>query len=182
MGVELIERVTEATDLDLVKAHRAGDAAAFEALYRRYRDRLFLYARSRTRDDGAAEDLVNETFLRAVRGASGSGSLASFLFTVLRRLTIDRARSEEAQRRRERSVRLRWVEASAPEVDPAAVEELNQALRTLPPDQLEAVVLHIYGDLSFGEAAEVVGVPAKTMMSRYAYALDKLSAILKGSP
>jgi RNA polymerase sigma factor (sigma-70 family) len=180
--VELIDRVTDPTDSDLLKAHRAGDAAAFEALYRRYRDRLFLYARSRTRDDGAAEDLVHETFLRAARAASESVSIAAFLFTVLRRLTIDRARSEEAQRRREQSVRLQWVEASTPQVDPAAVEELNRALRALPPDQLEAVVLHIYGDLSFGDAAEIVGVPAKTMMSRYAYALDKLSAILRESP
>jgi len=182
MGVELIDRVTELTDSDLLKAHRAGDAAAFEALYRRYRDRLFLYARSRTRDDGVAEDLVNETFLRAVRAGSGSGSIAPFLFTVLRRLTIDRARSEEAQRRREESLRLQWVEASTPQADASAVEELNRALRTLPPDQLEAVVLHVYGALPFAEAAEVVGVPAKTMMSRYAYALDKLSALLKGSP
>ena len=182
MGVELISQVTEPTDADLLRAHRGGDAAAFEALYRRYRDRLFLYARSRTRDDAAAEDLVNETFLRASRATPQAGSLAPFLFTVLRRLTVDRTRSEEARGRRERDLRVRWVEASTPGPDPAAVEELNRALRTLPPDQLEAVVLHVYGDLTFGEAAEVVGVPAKTMMSRYAYALDKLSAVMKGSP
>jgi RNA polymerase sigma-70 factor (ECF subfamily) len=182
MGVELIDRVTEPSDADLLKAHRGGDAASFDAFYRRYRDRLFLYARSRTRDDGAAEDLVNETFLRAAQSAAGSGSLASFLFTVLRRLSIDRARSEEALRRREQSLRTQWVEAAAPGVDPDALEELNQALRTLPSEQLEAVVLHVYGDLTFAEAAEVVGVPPKTMMSRYAYALDRLAGIMKGPP
>jgi len=176
--------VTEPTDAELLLAHRAGDEAAFNALYRRHRDRLFLYARSRTRDDAAAEDLVHEAFLRAAQSwtsEKGAGSVASFLFTVLHRLTIDRARSEEARRRTQQGLRERWIEAAEPGIDPLAIDELNRALRALPPEQMEAVVLHIYGGLTFVEAAEVVGIPAKTMMSRYAYALDRLSELMKGS-
>ena len=51
MGVERVDGVTEPTDADLIKAHRDRDAASFDALHSRYRDRLFLYARSRIRDD-----------------------------------------------------------------------------------------------------------------------------------
>lgn len=172
----------EATDGDLLRSYRRGSEDAFHVLYRRHRDRLFLYARSLTRDDAAAEDLVHETFLRLVRSGESRAALGPYLYTVLRRLSIDRARSDGALRRRERAVARDWIEAADPGPDPAGVEALNFALPQLPPEQLEVVVLHVYGGLTFQEVAEAVDVPAKTVMSRYEYALARLAILLGGRP
>jgi len=168
------------SDLDLLKAYRAGSAPAFEALYLRKRGPLYLYARALVRDDGAAEDLVHETFLRLVRTESlpATADLTSFLSTILRRLVLDRARSEGASRRREREVRERWVRAVDPAVDPALLGALNAALPLLPPEQLEVILLHVYSGLTFQSVADVVGAPLKTVISRYGYARRKLAEML----
>jgi len=176
----------EATDRDLLGAYRAGRPGAFDALYARHRDPLYLHARALTRDDAWAEDAVHETFLRLVQAGdprlAGSGSLSPFLHTTLRRIVIDRHRSRTAAVRREQAVGERWIRPSDPAADPAQVAELDAALRRLPPEQLEAVLLHIYGGMTFQEVADAVDAPLKTIISRYGYALDKLAHMLGGEP
>jgi RNA polymerase sigma-70 factor (ECF subfamily) len=56
---------------------------------------------------------------------------------------------------------------------------LEQALRTLPPEQRELVALKIEGDLTFGEIAVVLGISPNTAASRYRYALEKLRLALQ---
>jgi RNA polymerase sigma-70 factor, ECF subfamily len=69
------------TDLELFSRFRAGRADAFTTLYGRHRDALYHHARALVRDDGLAEDLVNEAFLRLVEAgdARSGGSLGPFL-------------------------------------------------------------------------------------------------------
>lgn len=174
------------TDRDLLGRYRAGDQDAFAALYARHKDALYHHARILVRDDGAAEDLVNETFLKLIRcgdaPASESPTLAPFLHTVLRRLAVDRLRALAASRERERALSRAWVRPSEPDADPFRVQELNEALNRLPPEQFETLLLHVYGGLSFQEVADTLGIPLNTAMSRYRYALKKLAESLGGGP
>lgn len=175
-----------ASDAELLSAFRGGSQRSFDLLYDRYKNALFLHARAVTRDDAVAEDLVHDTFLKLSESGDGAlpatGTLAPFLHRVLRNLAIDRLRSETAARRREEVAALRWVRAVQPQPDASWVEKLNRSLAALPPEQLEILILHVYGGLTFQEAADATGVPIKTALSRYRYALQKLAQKLGESP
>jgi len=180
------EPCLEPSDADLLQAYRAGSPAAFETLYLRYRDSLYLYGRALLRDDGLAEDLVNETFLRllgAKEGEHRAGSaLGPLLHVILRRLAIDCRRSQTAARQREQSVSRAWLHSKATSgIAPALAEELNRALPRLPAEQLEVVILHTYVGMTFQDVAGTVDAPLSTILSRYSYALKKLAELMKGS-
>ncbi len=174
-----------ASDRDLLVAYREGRGGAFESLYARHKNALWLHARTLLRDDALAEDLVHETFMRLVRAGdaamAASGSLGPFLHTALRRLAIDRIRSDTASKRREEAVGGAWIRPLGPSVDPAEVADLDRALRRLPADQMESVLLHVYAGMTFQEVADAVEAPLKTVISRYGAALKKLADMLGGS-
>lgn len=174
----------ETEDGVLLREYRSGSAAAFEHLHSRYRNTLYLHARSIARDDAIAEELVNETFLRLAQKGEAerleAGSLGPFLHTILGRLAIDHLRSEKSRRRREAKASTPWLRAASPSQDQERVTEINRAMASLPPEQAEVVVLHIYSEMSFREIGDAVGIPPDTAASRYRYALKKLSELLGG--
>jgi RNA polymerase sigma-70 factor (ECF subfamily) len=65
-----------------------------------------------------------------------------------------------------------WYEP--PNRDYAAELNLRRALQALPEDQRQVVVLHVWGELTLSQVAEVIGISANTAASRYRYALTKL--------
>lgn len=123
--------------------------------------------------DAEAQDLVQETIERALsrRETFRPGSrLDSWVFTLMKRIAIDKARSDN------RWARVVTVdeEGSARQADPGQADEAlrvdgmatRQAIMDLPPDQREAVALVLIEGLSYADAAEVLGVPAGTLTSR----------------
>lgn len=140
------------------------------------------YAWALVRDADAADDLVQDCLERALsrwwlrpRGAD----LAPWLFTILRNLHIDRHR---AGARRGPHVAL--DEASEPDV--AAEQENGLALRDalaaldrLPEDQKSLLLLVGVEDLSYEEAARVLGVPVGTVMSRLSRGRARLRSLLE---
>jgi len=171
-----------AADAALLARYHAGDAAAFDELYARHKDALYHHARALTRDDGLAEDLLNESFLELARqgdaARSASSSLAPFLHTVLRRRAADRRRSDQSTRRREAGFSQQWVRERSDGVDPSQLADLNRALGLLPTEQAEAVVLHAYAGLTFQEAADVLDASINTVASRYRAALKRLAELM----
>ena len=89
-------------DEQLLAAYRAGDVAAFEALLARYEKPIWSYLRRFVRHDEAAEDLLQEVFLRVVRDAQdaaapgwkGQAKFSTWLYTIARNLCVDRSRRE----------------------------------------------------------------------------------------
>jgi RNA polymerase sigma-70 factor (ECF subfamily) len=132
---------------------------------------LFAAAYRMTGNAHDAEDLVQETFLRAHRALDGfeAGSNArAWLLTILRRVRTDAFRRRQ---RRPRTVELvpdSTDVAVAPAQDALAsgYEELERALAALPENFRTAVVLRDLQELSYAEIAEAVGVPVGTVMSR----------------
>ena len=134
---------------------------------------LLRYARTIVRDDQMAEDLVQETLLRALQRADsfrGEASLATWLHRILHNLAVDlfRRNREDATEDIEREVEARWRDDSYT-VDAAVVveraetrEELEDALVRLPVIYRTAVVLHDAEGMTVAEIAEVqaVGLPA----------------------
>ncbi|SNS93844.1 RNA polymerase sigma-70 factor, ECF subfamily [[Luteovulum] sphaeroides subsp. megalophilum] len=142
------------------------------------------YARSLTRDEAEAEDLVQEALLRAhERRASfrrGKG-LRVWLMSILHNLFIDALRSRRARERREAAA-MEAAPLSHPASQESAVRlaQIREAFAHLPEEQRSALHLVAIEGLSYAEAAEVLGVPQGTLMSRIGRARAALRAFENG--
>jgi RNA polymerase sigma-70 factor (ECF subfamily) len=148
---------------DLALARRAGrDPAAFAQLYDRHVGRIYRYHLARTGDEQDAQDLTSQTFLAALEGIGsfrGSSTFLGWLFGIASHKVA------EHYRRRRDSVPL---ESAGDLRDPQALPEevawqrgrmaaISRALRTIPPDRAEALVLRIFAGMSSAEAGQVMG-------------------------
>jgi RNA polymerase sigma-70 factor (ECF subfamily) len=137
---------------------------------------LLLFARGWVSGHADAEDVVQEAFVRFWRSRSRASDPAAYLYACVKRSALEWLRAGARRSRRE--------EASArAEAEPLFEDVLEQqerrvaveaALANLPEKQREVLVMRIWGDLSFPQIAEALGVPTETAASRYRYALAKL--------
>jgi RNA polymerase sigma-70 factor, ECF subfamily len=174
----------EPDDSALVAAVAAGDIAALDVLYRRYRPLAFAVACNLLRDRAAAEDVVHDAFLSVWRAASSfqprRGSPRAWLVTIVRNAAIDALRARELARRPcTTSERLQahaqvdediyWTVATA-----AEARRLSPALKTLPAEQRFAIELAFFAGLTHEQIAEVTGVPLGTVKGRVRLGLRRL--------
>jgi len=145
------------------------------ALYEQHGRALLAYACALLRDPSAAEDVLHQVFLNVLRGrAAIDGEPLRYLFRAVRNTALNHIRGQS------REVELNdalWLES--PDGSQETALALQSALRALPDEQREVVVLKIWGQFTFEEAAAIIGVPANTAASRYRYALEKLKGIWK---
>jgi RNA polymerase sigma-70 factor (ECF subfamily) len=158
-----------------------GDPATFQALHDAHAAALRGYAMGLTRDPARADDIVQETLLRAWRSSVGDGSPAAvraWLFTVARHLAVDEYRS--ARHRREVVADVLPEVAVADRTD-AVFEsmEIVAALRGISAEHREVIVKAYYGRLTIGELAADLGIPAGTVKSRLHYGLRALRLALQ---
>ena len=174
-------------EVRLVVRLKAGDPAAFEAIYEAYRPRLFgfLVRLSRRRD--LAEDLLEETWLRLVtRSATlaDDARLGPWLFTVARNLYFSwrRSRAVDASRTSELDPAWPAPEGGDSPFESAARAELERrveaALACLPLRDRELLLLVGVEGLTPSEAAAVCGVPTVTLRARLHRAREKLAAAM----
>ena len=176
-------------DDDLVQRAGRGEAVAIRALVARKLPRVLALARRMLGDDGEAEDVAQETFIRVWRNAArwrpGAARFDTWLHRVTLNLCYDRLR-----RRRERPMA---EPPDTPDPGPAPDRGLlvsetgarvRAALQALPPRQREAIVLCHYQELGNIEAAAVMAVSVEaleSLLSRGRRALKSALADLAGS-
>ena len=157
---------------------------AFEAEALPHLRSLYGTAYRMTRNAADAEDLVQETFLRAYRAFDGftpGTNIRAWLYTILHRARTD------AFRKAGRSPRTVELEGEGPAVPPpqdalaSGGEELQRALDALPDVFREAVVLRDVEDFSYDEIARILEVPIGTVMSRIHRGRAQLRKILGGA-
>ena len=148
------------------------DTTAIEMLYGQHSPALLLFALALTGERSRAQDAVHQVFLKLLqRGGLGRVHDAkAYLFACVRNAILNDARS------RERDVPLDREAAwfAPPNRDYAAELNLRRALNALSDDQRQVTVLHIWGELTFSQIAEVLGISPNTAASRYRYALARL--------
>jgi RNA polymerase sigma-70 factor, ECF subfamily len=177
----------EPSDEELMRQFRAGDGGAFPVLVQRHRARVFAFVLRLTQDRARAEDVLQETWLRVVRGASAWQPTARFttwVYTIARNACVDGARRE--QHRAAESLSEEPPDAGAPWSNPergAGATELRrfleQAIAALPVEQREVFLLRELAGVPFAEIARVTGAPEPTVKSRMRYALEALRAHLR---
>lgn len=169
-GTEMARPVRSDVDIDrdrrLVVAYQHGDRAAFDELYQRYHDRLLRYCQSRVRDHHVAEELTQETFLRALEALprfTGDRRFYPWLTVIAGRLCIDH------HRRNGRVDPSPTVDTGAVEPDHDAVfvavdhAHLRQAIHRLAPRHREVLALREERRWSYQRIADHLQVPNSTV-------------------
>lgn len=137
------------------------------------------YARALTRNAETADDLVQDTLVRALRSEHlfHGGEIRSWLFTILTNLNRNRLRSLAR-----RPIAKSLTDEDAPDLagPEAGYRDIERALALLVDEQRHALLLVVLEGLSYREVAEVQAVPIGTVMSRLARARAQIKAYLDG--
>lgn len=171
------------TDEELVDRARTGDERAFAAIVDRHEQRVAATVIGMLGPGDEADEVGQEVFIRLYRSLHryrGDATLATYLTRIAVNLSLTALKK-----------RKRWFERFTPfasGLEPAEPGEgvldrlergqrtgrVRRALDALPPDQRAVVVLRWLDDLSTREAAEALGIPEGTVMSRLSRAMNRL--------
>lgn len=188
----------DATDEALMIRFQRGDKAAFAALVRRHQTPLYNFSLRHLRAQAAAEDVVQDAFVRVVQKAADFKHEARFttwLYTIARNLCIDHLRKQVHRKHPSLdqakagegdgegpTLGEQTADARASVERDATGSELKKriakAVETLPEEQREVFLMREVANLPFKEIAEVTGVPENTVKSRMRYALERLQQAL----
>jgi RNA polymerase sigma factor (sigma-70 family) len=171
------------SDEALLAGLGTGNPDAAAAFVRRFQARVYGLALTMLHDRDLAEDVAQETFVRAWRHASTydarRGRVASWLLTIARNVAIDRARLRPASPVDPQVIATELDLAQHDDVpDVAERERVREALVGLPDDQRRALVLATFAGRTAREIAELDRVPLGTVKTRIRAAMLKLRTTL----
>lgn len=152
------ELITQAAQ-DNVQTHQA-----FAELYRRHVDRVYRYLMAKTGNVQDAQDLTSQTFVAALEGINtyrGDASFAAWVLGIAQRKTADHYRRHYAQGLPIALDDVEQFAQTSPTPDDIVshhmqTERMLSAVRALAPERTEALTLHIFGELSVAEVAQVM--------------------------
>src|SRR3954451_8644347 len=176
-------------DAALLQRVDTGDEAAIEALYERYGGSCYRLARRILDDAQLAVNVVQQVYMALWRGSGYDprrGAVSTWLLSVTHHKAVDVVRREGNRRKRQASEQaLLNVAASGPGPEDEAwsrlrAERTRAALRELPAEQREVLLLAYYGGYTQREIADLTGLPLGTVKSRTLAAMRKLREPLSG--
>lgn len=174
-------------DGDVVRRARDGDHDAFGLIVETYRDRLFGLAIGILRDRSAAEDVVQEAFIKAYKNLKGFRGDSS-IYTWLYRIAVNTAHNHLRRASRRTEIDFEDVapiieaRGQNPAESTANAElgvAIDGAIQDLPPRQREVFMLHYFERMTHREIAEVLGVTEGAIKANYFHAVQKLKGALK---
>ena len=176
-----MQNYTQCTDDQLVRAFVSGDNTAFDNLLYRYQDRVLSYILRLVKDEDVANDLFQETFVKAIMTIKqgryqSDGKFGAWITRIAHNHIIDHFRQEKA---------LATISADNEDVDVLNRKELSEGMliynqtlsdvrrlvEMLPKEQRQVLMMRYYDNMSFKEIAELTGVSINTALGRMRYAL-----------
>jgi len=170
-------------DEDLISLVETGDAEAFATLYDRHSRAAFSLAYRMMGERQAAEDLAQDAFLKAWRGAGSyraeRGSVRTWILSIVHNRGIDQLRSHASRRRTQDK-----IEATTPLSQPSEAfaetwrnsqrDQVREAMGTLPSQQLKILELAYFSGYTHVEISELLGLPLGTVKGRMRLGLKKI--------
>jgi RNA polymerase sigma-70 factor (ECF subfamily) len=176
-----VQTVARADDNVLVHRSQAGDRQAFAVLVERYWDRLYRWMCHMTHDCHAAEDIAQETFLKALKGLAffrQGGSFQAWLFRIAHNVFVNQERSN----RRRQDFPDDWPSGVQSPADQAMSKEnlqlLARAVGRLPADFRAPFLLRVEMDMTFEVIGDVLDITPETARWRVFKARQKLMDVL----
>lgn len=177
---------------------RAGDGVSlsWRGWLKENGPRLLLFARNQTRTIEDAEDVLQDALVKLAGKIDdgsfdgGQESWKPYLYTAIRRLSIDLGRKNDRRSKREEKSEADrrsqsgelcdpWFESDSSQDETRALLEVN--LKKLPQKFSEVIIMKIWGERTFAEIGEILGVSLNTVASRYRYGLERLRKSLSSS-
>jgi len=176
-----VDTRAETSDEHLMLEYQQGDQAAFESLYRRYKDVLYRYFLKHCSDRQQSEELYQEVWIKLINSAArykpkANNTLVDFYRKAKPSKVVEFEEAEITEEFTNHPTSL-----ALPEDEFTLKQKTNlfiQALEELPADQKEAAILHFEQDMSVQEIAKITKVKAETAKSRLRYAKNKLKAAI----
>ena len=158
-----------------------------------YGPKMLLFARQQTRSQQDAEDVLQDAIVKLVEKirndefVGGPEAWQPYLYTTIRRLAIDLSRRDDRRKRREDTVGVEtgeehqeafhpWFESESS--DDETRVQLEDKLKELPEKFSEVIIMKIWGERTFAEIGEILGISQNTAASRYRYGLEALKKSL----
>ncbi len=184
-------KIQNLTDEQLVKAYSQGDNKAFDTLLKRHQDRIFNYILRIVKNEDTANDIFQETFVKAIltikQGRyTENGKFPAWITRIAHNLIIDSYRQEKSENVQSADVedidmlnRKELCEITIE--DKIIIEQITSDVKSLiqelPELQREVLTMRYYQNLSFKEIAELTGVSINTALGRMRYAILNLRRI-----
>ena len=186
-----MEKLKQMTDDMLVTLYLEGNNSAFDILLNRHQDRLFNYIFFLVRSREVAEDIFQETFVKAITTLQqgryqNDGKFAAWITRIAHNLVIDQfriERNENAISNDETEFDLlndaKFAEGTIENkmVNEQILKDVRALIDELPDCQREVVFMRYYQDLSFKEIADMTGVSINTALGRMRYAVLNMRRI-----
>lgn len=188
-----MKTTTSLTDQQLIKLFVNGDAAAFEDLIKRHKDRIFTAIMMMVKERAVAEDIFQEVFIKIIDTMRGGtyaeeGKFLPWALRIAHNLCVDHFRKAKRN-----SIVLNKSEehdmfdtmdlleegAEGKIIRSQGYEMLRRLLDTLPQEQREVIVLRHYANLSFKEIAEKTNCSINTALGRMRYGLINLRKLIE---
>ena len=176
------------TDEVLVKLYAEGNNNAFNVLLERYQEKLFSYILFVVRNQDAADDIFQDTFMKAIVTIQQgryveNGKFQAWLTRIAHNLIIDYFRqnknencvsNDDVEYDLFNDMKLSEANVETKMVHEQVLDDVKMLIEHLPQNQKEVVFMRYYQGLSFKEIAEVTGVSINTALARMRYALLNL--------
>ncbi len=181
------------SDKMLLNSYLSGDRSAMSQLIERHSRRVRDYIRMMVKDDTVADDIFQETFIKAVRVIdegryTDSGKFLSWVLRIAHNRVLDYFRAQKQSKQVNESDAgydmlgtLRFAESNVEDemVSRQIEEDVRRLIELLPDEQQQVVRMRYYSKMSFQEIADQTGVSINTALGRMRYALINLRRMIK---
>ena len=182
---------TSMTDEQLVKAYAQGSNSAFDTLLKRHQDRVFNYILRIIKNEDVANDIFQETFVKAITTIrqgryTENGKFPAWISRIAHNLIIDYYRQEKSENLQSADLedidilnRKELCEATIEDIiiSDQITSDVKYLIEELPPLQREVLKMRYYQNLSFKEIAALTDVSINTALGRMRYAIINLRRI-----
>ena len=179
-------------DEQLVAAYAQGNNEAFDVLLRRHQDRVFNYILKIVKNEDVANDVFQETFVKAIMTIkqgryTENGKFPAWITRIAHNLIIDFYRQEKSENLQSCDVEevdiLNKKELSQETIEDTIItdqihQDVKHLVTVLPESQKEVLLMRYYRNMSFKEIADATGVSINTALGRMRYALINLRKLI----
>ena len=181
-----MQNLTKLTDEQLVMAYANGENKAFDTLLKRHENRVFSYIFYIVKNKDLADDIFQETFVKAITTIrqgryTESGKFSAWITRIAHNLIIDHYRQEKSENHVSADTDDGFDIFNRRELSDGTIEDfmvskqitddVRRLIKALPKSQRQVLVMRYYRNMSFKEIAEATGVSINTALGRMRYAI-----------